>query len=165
MAVSELSGGLWRIEPLWGELEELLGCPFALFGGGLGKGGAEGDAQAGGPSERSTELHGNYQDNPMKQTGKPVQRRDAENAEDTQRKARTRWPEGAGFSPCAGGAGPRAGAGVARKRQMRRCRHALALQGSKRRPRSLGIRLATRGFGRFLPWRGGYVHPRASRLG
>jgi hypothetical protein len=104
MAVSELSGGLWHIEPLWGELEEPLGCPFALFGGGLGKGGTEGDAQAGGPSERSTELHGNYQDNPMKQTGKPVQRRDAENAEDTQRKARTRWPEGAGFSPCAGGA-------------------------------------------------------------
>src|ERR1019366_7576395 len=81
MAVSELSGGLWRIEPLWGELEELLGCPFALFGGGLGEGGAEGDAQAGGPSERSTELHGNYQDNPMEQTGKPIQRRDAENAE------------------------------------------------------------------------------------
>src|ERR1035437_11065061 len=25
MAMSELSGGLWRIEPLWGELEELLG--------------------------------------------------------------------------------------------------------------------------------------------
>ena len=25
MAVSELSGGLWHIEPLWGELEELLG--------------------------------------------------------------------------------------------------------------------------------------------
>src|ERR1035437_10291869 len=102
MAVSELSGGLWHIEPLWGELEELLGCPFALFGGGLGKGGAEGDAQAGGPSERSTELHWNYQDNPMKQTGKPIQRRDAENAEETQRKARTRWTEGAGFSPLRG---------------------------------------------------------------
>ena len=81
MAVSELSGGLWHIEPLWGELEELLGCPFARFGGGLGEGGAEGDAQAGGPSERSTELHGNYQDNPMKQTGKPVQRRDAEDTQ------------------------------------------------------------------------------------
>jgi len=104
MAVSELSGGLWHIEPLWGELEELLGCPFALFGGGLGKGGAEGDAQAGGPSERSTKWHWNYQDNPMKQTGKPVQRRDAENAEETQRKATTRWTEGAGFGRCAGGA-------------------------------------------------------------
>jgi len=104
MAVSELSGGLWHIEPLWGELEDLLGCPFALFGGGLGKGGAEGDAQAGSPSERSTELHGNYQDNPMEQTGKPIQRRDAENAEDTQRKARTRRMEEAGFSPCASGA-------------------------------------------------------------
>src|SRR5665811_1355600 len=56
------------------------------------------------------------------------------------------------------------GEGVARKRQMRGCRHALALQGSKRRPRSRGIRLAPRGFGRFLPW-GGYVHPRPSRLG
>ena len=38
----------------------------------------------------------------MKQTGKPVQRRDAENAEETQRKARTRWTEGAGFSPLRG---------------------------------------------------------------
>jgi hypothetical protein len=104
MAVSELNGGLWHIEPLRGELEELLGRPFALFGGDLGKGGAEGDAQAGSPSERSTELHGNYLDNPMEQTGKPVQRRDAENAEDTQRKARTRWTEGAGFGRCAGGA-------------------------------------------------------------
>ena len=103
MAVSEISGGLWHIEPLWGELEELLGRPFALFGGGLGEGGAEGDAQAGGPSERSTKWHWNYQDHPMKQTGKPIQRRDAENAEETQRKATTRWTEGARFSPCAGG--------------------------------------------------------------
>jgi hypothetical protein len=76
MAVSEISGGLWHIEPLWGELEELLGRPFALFGGGLGEGGAEGDAQAGGPSERSTKWHWNYQDHPMKQTGKPIQRRE-----------------------------------------------------------------------------------------
>src|ERR1035437_2281002 len=112
MAVSELSGGLWHIEPLCGELEELLGRPFAIFGGGLGEGGAEGDAQAGGSSERSTELHGNYQDNPMEQTGKPVQRRDAENAEETQRKATTRRMEEAGFSLCAGG--------VRRERRSRR---------------------------------------------
>jgi len=48
----------------------------------------------------------------------------------------------------------RAAASPARKRLMRRRRRALALQGLVRRPRSPGIWLATRGFGRFLPWRG-----------
>src|ERR1035437_10222588 len=38
----------------------------------------------------------------MKETGKPIQRRDAENAEETQRKARTRWTKGAGFSALRG---------------------------------------------------------------
>jgi hypothetical protein len=80
MAVPELSGGLWHIEPLWGELEELLGRPFALFGGGLGKGGAEGDAQAGSPSERSTKWYWNYQDNPMKERQEQGGRKEQDSA-------------------------------------------------------------------------------------
>ena len=50
-------------EPLRRELQQLLGCPLALFGGGE----SDGDAQAGGPSEGLTELHRNYQDKPSHQ--------------------------------------------------------------------------------------------------